>query len=615
MAWLPKGMQNLRSMFTGRIKRTDETVDMRDGTAEFELYVAKAEIENENGDLVHGFKHLCNLISYAPGHPDFVEILENYLDRLGDEPTAKLPREDRSFYTIEAARAYAYAKRGRLEDAIRILNAVVTAKPDSRYMEAWGLKWLEKEGAFESLSRESAVYLLGCALNRFPDYRHLTAQQRKHLLRYIELAERFNKHFETDRTTNMTYAGLLRKCGRLEEALSRAQDMRQRDPGWHSAIANGLTLREMRELSRAEAAFREALDFKPDDVAARMEAADMYFNAEEWEKANEWYEDVLASHPRHEWANPSSLFCLWKLKKFGRVESSFADKLLELAKGDPPSRRAHDLCNRLSPYIGFLPVPEDATANWLRQKIREEADAPGQKLQFVVDHLEAPSNSIAARLQFGSDREIDIKTEFVPEPDPREPLDSIDYKLWAYKGTVPRPALSEPPDEVLEPIAEIAKKRYDYREQYADASRVAEKLTADRATEILAVMVHPPALPAGHTALEWVPRVQLAVAQTLAHLDDGWEHSVRRKALYSALLGPRDWITTAAIVALAQLAAEEEIIAPDVHEAFTKLSKARPKSGFCCYEYALYYNWGFLPHLFPNERERLRESLKKLTKQ
>jgi len=59
-------------------------------------------------------------------------------------------------------------------------------------------------------------------------------------------------------------------------------------------------------------------------------------------------------------------------------------------------------------------------------------------------------------------------------------------------------------------------------------------------------MVHPPAVPDGRLALEWLPRVQLAAARVVAHLDDGWEDSVRKLALDSVLLGPRDWTTVAA---------------------------------------------------------------------
>jgi hypothetical protein len=107
-----------------------------------------------------------------------------------------------------------------------------------------------------------------------------------------------------------------------------------------------------------------------------------------------------------------------------------------------------------------------------------------------------------------------------------------------------------------------------------------------------------------------VPRIQLAAASVLAHLDEGWENSVRRKALYSILFGPLDWTTTAAIITLSYLAIKCEVISPDIHQAFLKVEKAVPKKGFCCYLHALYYNWQSLPHLFPHEREHIQKKLR-----
>ena len=98
----------------------------------------------------------------------------------------------------------------------------------------------------------------------------------------------------------------------------------------------------------------------------------------------------------------------------------------------------------------------------------------------------------------------------------------------------------------------------------------------------------------------------------LAQLDEGWDGSVRRAALYALLLGPRDWTTQAAIVALTRLASEEEAWALDIHEAFTRLDAARPDSGFVTYEHALFAFWLDLPHLYPNEREELVAKLEAL---
>jgi hypothetical protein len=113
-------------------------------------------------------------------------------------------------------------------------------------------------------------------------------------------------------------------------------------------------------------------------------------------------------------------------------------------------------------------------------------------------------------------------------------------------------------------------------------------------------------------ALDWIGRVQLAAAQVLAHVDSGWEGSVRRSALLSALWGPADWTTMAAIVALAQLGTEDEMLAYEVHAAFERLASSRPEGAYVCYEHALFYNWLTLPMLLDREREQIEAVLKRL---
>ena len=81
----------------------------------------------------------------------------------------------------------------------------------------------------------------------------------------------------------------------------------------------------------------------------------------------------------------------------------------------------------------------------------------------------------------------------------------------------------------------------------------------------------------------------------------------------SLLLGPRDWSTEAAIVALARLARDVPWIAVDVHAAFAKLDRARADSGGCAHEYALLEFWASLPCMYEPEREQLRARLDALT--
>ncbi|MCH5374630.1 MAG: hypothetical protein JJ992_11690, partial [Planctomycetes bacterium] len=133
-----------------------------------------------------------------------------------------------------------------------------------------------------------------------------------------------------------------------------------------------------------------------------------------------------------------------------------------------------------------------------------------------------------------------------------------------------------------------------------------------REDHVLAVMVHPPPLPNGEDVLHWLPRLQLAAARVLAHLGSGWQASVRRDALLAAVWGPVDWTTVAAIIAMTQLARHDARTAADIRDAFAVLADHRPRSGYCCYEHALYSNWILLPNVPDGERKALQKKLDKI---
>jgi tetratricopeptide (TPR) repeat protein len=122
--------------------------------------------------------------------------------------------------------------------------------------------------------------------------------------------------------------------------------------------------------------------------------------------------------------------------------------------------------------------------------------------------------------------------------------------------------------------------------------------------------VYPPAVGRVERPAGWVYRVQVAAALVLAHLDGGWEDSLRRKALLSLANGPVDWTVDAALVALSALAREEEDAAAEVVRLFRELRKAAPADGLICYHGALLWCSLRLPDLEDEERDDLRRRLR-----
>lgn len=593
-------------------------VVFRQGTPEFEKFVAEAEL-SDGKNLKHGMLHLSNLISFDPYRTDWCQLLAGYYDAAqGDLSVLMDDVDGERYYTIEAARAWFLNHEGKTAEALVHLNSVVHAKPDSTYMEAWGLDWAESGHVWGSMTSNDQLMILA---NRYSEHRESPERMRRSAERFAILAEQV----ETDELRpmlNMSQAGFYRKAGLFKKGLAFVQESRRAEAdNWHTAVAEGLMLRQMDECELAEVAFGDALRFDPDDRAARLEAADMYFERQNWQPALEWYQSVLDLEPDHIWAYPSSLWCRWKLES----NSAFPDDHFPDEFGDLLSAgndRARQLTGFFHPFLGSLPQPVDATANLLRQLtdaiVEDPENGPTGEIEMTLSALEAPSNFLAFDLEMAalkSDCSLKIEVENVSKRnDPRVPVESVQWLLWRYEGTDAIRNLPEPSAEIRKMVDELAWRPYDFSVGWAHASRLATHVRVEQIPQLLSAMIYPSPVPDGWSALEWLPRVQHAAAWILAHVEDDndgpdrWSQSSRREALMSLLLGPMDWTTEAAIVALAQLACENESISQDVNEAFAKLSKSMP-DGHVCYEFALFFNWSRLPNLFDHERENIRKHL------
>jgi len=579
-------------------------------TAEFELFVARNELEA--GNLEHGARHLAALISYDPGNREWLGLLEEYLRRAGEDESRLYPIKEKRYFAEEAVRAFAWARRGEWNEALKLLAQVVEAKPDSCYLEEWGLDWLKEKEAFAAVEALTLNRILAIAVNRFPERRWLRPSQRRKLEQYAAIARQVPAVLRGNAEFQMLHAGLLRKLGCFEEALVVVRDRSQVPAGWHSYVAEGLALRESGDYEKAAEAFERALSFEAEDLSARLEAGDGYLNHGAWAKAQGWYEQVLQREPEHPWASPSALFCQWKRSG----DDLKGKRLAQMARRIPPNQRAEQLMRVKMPYVGVLPAPADAIANAVRSIARSfrerRPEEPGGEITITVSHLESPSATLALEKQLqalGQRIAVKVTVKTIPRPDPREPCREIRYSLWSYDGQNARPALPAPSAPILQIISDLASNPYDLEENWDDAKRAAEDLKEEQIEHLLAAMVQVPAVPTNGDALEWIPRAQLAAAQLIAHVGQGWQRSARREALLSALFGPRDWTTVAAIITLAHLAEEHREVEAHVKEAFSTLSKFIPDDGYCCFTHALFTCWQWLPSLAPEEKQRLQDKL------
>jgi tetratricopeptide (TPR) repeat protein len=613
--------KRIKALFESKNRSAEKgSLELREGSPELHYLMAKSELDTGD-NLAHGFLHLAELLAFDPTREEWLGLVEEYINRAKPKPMSLLkdPEDGKSYFATEAMRSWLLAKESRTNEAIDLLNQVAAAKRDVPYLETWGVRWL-RDMPLNSIDDMVLLQLFAIVLNRHPEYKYATSKTAR-LIRPVAQLGLGAKHLHHEDKALMTLAGICRKAGMFEEGLALIHD-RGSKPNWYTAVAQGLLLREKGALDDAESCFQSACELDSNDMTAMLEAGDMFFDAEDWARALAWYERALIHDAHHEWAQPSAIYCRWL------DSGDFNDlpqELIDMASQG--NSRADMLLDRFREYEGYLPEPPDATANVLRQMLREfdeknpspeepaDGKLPTGNITIGLSDVEAPSNAVAICMAFASrfiDATPDLSYDHIAQPDPRELVCQVDFHLWKRAGEILVPALAPASANVQEQVAGIASSEYNPRRWLALSSHVAEDFNTAKLTEILACICNPPSAPRELSVFEWIPRVQLVCCQILGQLPEetAWEDSMRRKALYAVLWGPRDWSTAAAAMALSQLAIHEPLIALDVDMAFKKLESARPDSGYLCYEHGLYYHWTRLPHLFDHERESLYKKLK-----
>ena len=265
---------------------------------------------------------------------------------------------------------------------------------------------------------------------------------------------------------------------------------------------------------------------------------------------------------------------------------------------------------RPRPLLDFLPEPVDATTNLLRQIT--EPLAEGREVGEVkvsLNYLEPPSNLLAAELQFrayNSPAKLRLKIGSVPRPDPRR--GAAKFALWKYRFKKASPAVPPPPSELMVAIGRLASAEYDFEGGWRSAEEVATQLSPFSVEQILAVMVHPPAISDGEEAWIWLQRVQLAAAQVAAHREIAAAVDLGDSLVRAVALGPVDWTIDAAIIALTQWARADESQIPAARSLFLGILKHKiPTAGAWGFVDTLLQCWLLLPHVPPQEQAQLRE--------
>ncbi|MFN3202535.1 MAG: tetratricopeptide repeat protein [Bradymonadia bacterium] len=591
--------------------------DLRRGHGEAGLdkdYEAEAKAARDllgEGKLAEAAQRMAAVLTADPTREDWIVLIDDILSQAAD-PLALL---DFSTPRVEvgqvAVQARALVHEGELTEALALLSQVSAARPEVPFL-TWAESWLDEypEALTDlepDLMGDQVVGPCLRALGEMPAPLDEADPRRLLVAAFEALCRRCRDHWPEQPLLWSAGASAARRLGRLSEAVTLARQGVKLGEDWHTCVGLACALRDAGRVDEAVTFYRQALTYEPEDITARLDIADTLLDCGRLEGAIEAYEEVLSRHPAHPWARPSVHYT--RFRHGGSPTERAA--LLSIADRDPMNLRAQQLADELdppTPYVNRLPGPADATVHALQQVVEQIRFEPARyrksSLELRVSALESPSALVAWRMQLMKLKahvSLDLKVQSVPTPDPRVPRTDVDFRIWMYDGVTPRPAFPPPSgataEALVHSIGEIARRPY----RLESWSTLGKKLASGPLVEsagpeameiLLGAMLYPPAPPPEREVVEWVQRVQIAAAMTLAWLGDEKDGGkAALGALRSLALGPVDWVNGAALVAYTARVKANPTLRPQLEAIFTELARTLSDQGYTAYELPLASCW------------------------
>lgn len=576
--------------------------------------IAIAEEALAEGDHPHAARHVAGALAHDPSRAEWRALLDRIVDE-AEDARALFQVERGGWFGEIAGQAHVLAHLGETQAAIDLVAQVAAFVPRRGY-QSWLAEWLVRHrGRFDP---GQTLHALASLSKGTVGFLKLRASERALFERWVPVALALVARPDGDalRAETLTIgSGVLRRAGRHAEAVQAARRATRTRESDMAYSALGLALRAEGQWDAAVEAFRQGGRLAPGGPFAAERARTLLDAGRLADAERELPTttgdvelDTLRAWLARRLRNGAPSKSGWFTRAFSRTEAAPDPRTLALAA------RLPEVCDadafRLVSVHGTaaLPVPCDATANFVRQVFAKKKDGswpkgPGNTVKLSSEVLEAPSARMAACLALGErpgGKALEYEFTTVPRPDPRRPRRPVRDVIWIYRGPEKRdvgPALPPPGEGVARILASVVGTPYFLPRWWQLAREHGPELGPEGVDEILGAMIHPPLPPADLDvdAAEWVFRHQVAGAFLLAHVDGGWKDSRRRQVLFSLVDGTLDWTTDAAILALRELALDEPEALPEIEERFWTLKGEVPRPGHPWFAATLAWSYLRLP--------------------
>ncbi|GGR85784.1 hypothetical protein GCM10010169_32610 [Micromonospora fulviviridis] len=528
-------------------------------SAEEELALARLALAE--GDLRHAADHVAAALVQAPTLPEVHETLAR-LAAAGGGDLDLFPLGQHAFVGAVVARAHLLAAAGRPAEGLDLLAAATGYAPAAQWA---AVPWVTAPDLPERLDPERTARILMqiCAAAPDPVPRRL----RDPLRPYLTLARNAVTVHPAHPLLLGAASALARRLGEVALAVTWASRGVRAQPTKLGEVWLGYAYRSAGRTRDALAALERAVALDPDDLAVYADIAGTLADNGRLDEALGWIDRALVKDPTFDCAVHTAHRL--RFQRDGDVAHLVA--LADFVRDHPDDTHEHgDLAEscRGRPWLGQVTPAGGPVLEALRQALAAEGGAP---VAVRLDGLEPPS---AMRTAAAAAPGLAVEVAAVADPDPREPRRATTCQLWRWDGTVAAPTLPTPSAEAAERIRQLAHPAWPHPPAAYDAAVALATLDL---SDLLALLVHPPAAPAtalgrvlaGQDPSLWVRCVQVWACLGLLHhrTDEPWAESTRRRVLLELVWGVEDWITEAALFALVTAAWVDPAVRPDVARA------------------------------------------------
>ncbi|MFF5175470.1 tetratricopeptide repeat protein [Micromonospora sp. NPDC000089] len=525
-------------------------------TPEEELALARLALDE--GELAHAAGHLAAALVQAPTLPEVHETLARIAAASGGD-LELFPLGRNAFVGAVVARAHLLAAAGRPAEGLDLLVAATGYAPGVDWA---GVPWVTAPELAAALDPDRTARILMQVCAAAPD--PVPRAERRPLRPYLLLARHATAAHPRHGLLLGAASALARRLGEAGLSVALASRGVRAEPSKIGEVWLGYAYRSAGRTREALAALERAVRHDPDDLAVYADIAGTLADTGRLDQALAWVDRALARDPEFDCA----VHTAHRLRFLRDGDVRHLVALADFVRDHPDDSHQHgDLAEacRARPWLGQVTPAVGVMAEVLRRSLAAEGTPD------AAVRLAAPEPPSAMRTVAVAVPGLDVQVAGVAEPDPREPRRATTCQLWRYEGTTPAPTLPVPSVVAADRVRQLAHPAWPHPPAAYD---MAVGLATLELTDLLGLLVHPPATPAsalgrvlsGQDPSLWVRCVQVWACLGLLHhrTDETWAGSTRRRVLLELVWGVEDWITEAALFALVTAAWVDPAVRPDV---------------------------------------------------